>query len=182
MNFETKYLIRWGIPGWTFILSLTPYIVVMYFDRILNIYSQKNLLIIGTFLTLSGVPIGYFFNQMHHFFTWVFLKMFIRDGWNEFFKDEIILDNVLAQEKNKHFRERYRYLLSKKHEVGSVLFSFLGALIIVLINSLSDRMSTFEFLYALGLIILSLCWLALRNYASANIDIYFKELVKASGK
>lgn len=28
MNFETKYLIRWGIPGWVFLLmSLWPFII-----------------------------------------------------------------------------------------------------------------------------------------------------------
>ncbi|MEC3614251.1 BA5345 family protein [Bacillus stercoris] len=28
MNFETKYLIRWGIPGWVFLLmSLWPFVI-----------------------------------------------------------------------------------------------------------------------------------------------------------
>ncbi|WP_427108643.1 hypothetical protein [Lysinibacillus xylanilyticus] len=180
MNFETKYLIRWGIPGWIFILALTPYVSVLYFDEISKTFSNRNLLVIGTFLTIAGVPLGYFFNQLHHLIGWVFLRK-PKKGWDKYFKEEIEVDNVLAKEKNEHYRERYRYLLAKKHEVGSVLSSFIVALIIVLLTSLSS-MSTFEFWYSMILIILVVFWYFLRDYASANIDMYFDELLKASRK
>ena len=181
MNFETKYLIRWGIPGWLFLMALTPFIIWEYGEYLSDTISNKNLLVLGTFVTLAGVPLGYFFNQLHHLFGWVLPRMF-KSGWNDYFKDEIRVDNLLAKEKNDHYRERYRYLLSKKHEVGSVLSSFIGAFLIVFFNLLSPRMTTFEFWYTIVLIIFIVFWYYLRKYSSANIDVYFEELLKASEK
>lgn len=179
MNFDTKYLIRWGIPGWLFLISLVPLIMIKYIDVLTSDFSNKNLLVLGTFVTLAGVPIGYFFNQLHHLVCWVIPKLF-EQGWEEYFRDEIKIDNLLAKEKNGHYKERYRYLLSKKHEVGSVLFSFCGAFLIVFFNLLSNEMSFFEFCYILILLILIIFWRTLRNYASKNVHIYFKKLLEAS--
>ncbi len=179
MNFETKYLIRWGIPGWIFLLSLTPYVLILYGEQLTSTISNNNLLVLATFVTLAGVPLGYFFNQIHHLISWVIPRIF-KNGWEEYFKDEIKVDNLLSNEKNEQYKERYRYLLSKKHEVGSVLSSFSGAFLIVYFNSISNNMSSFELWYTIVLSILVVGWYFLRKYASANIDLYFDELLKAS--
>ena len=181
MNFDTKYLIRWGIPGWLFLMALGPYVIWEYGEYLTDTISNKNLLVLGTFVTLGGVPLGYFFNQIHHLFGWVLPRMF-KNGWEDYFKDEIKVDNLLAKEKNEHYRERYRYLLAKKHEVGSVLSSFVGAFIIVLLDTIKPVLSSFEMLYLLILALLIIAWSFLRNYASANIDKYFDELLEASEK
>lgn len=183
MNFETKYLIRWGIPGWLLLISLAPYLIVLYHDLFPKEITEKHLLSLGAFITLAGVPIGYFFNQLHHFVCWVFPKIFNK-GWEVYFKEEIEVDNLLAKEKNDHYKERYRYLLTKKHEVGSVFFSFMASFVIVFFNSLSrgNLDNFFEFIYALALLIIVLIWYSLRNYASENVEKYFRELLKVSRK
>lgn len=181
MNFETKYLIRWGIPGWLFLLALAPYVIWEYGEYFTDTFSNKNLLVLGTFVTLAGVPLGYFFNQIHHLIGWVLIRK-PRGGWNMYFEQEIEVDNLLAKEKNEHYRERYRYLLAKKHEVGSVLSSFSGAFFIILLDTIAPTMSSFEILYLSTLALFIIAWAFLRNYASANIDKYFDELLKASKK
>ena len=181
MNFETKYLIRWGIPGWLFLLALGPYVIWEYGEYLTDTFSNKNLIVLGTFVTLAGVPLGYFFNQIHHLIGWVLIRK-PKGGWDNYFEQEIEVDNLLAKEKNEHYRERYRYLLAKKHEVGSVLWSFIFAFIIVFLDSIAPHLSSFEITYLIILTLLISAWLFLRSYASANIDKYFDELLKASKK
>lgn len=36
MNFDTKYLIRWGIPGWVFIMLISLPILFLYHDELLK--------------------------------------------------------------------------------------------------------------------------------------------------
>lgn len=181
MNFDTKYLIRWGIPGWLFLIAIGPYILWGYSDLLTDTISNKNLIVLGTFVTLAGVPLGYFFNQIHHLIGWVLIRK-PKGGWNKYFEEEIEVDNLLAKENNEHYRERYRYLLTKKHEVGGVLWSFIFAFMIVFLDSLAPYLSSFEITYLIILGLLILAWSFLRGYASANIDKYFEELLKASRK
>lgn len=181
MNFETKYLIRWGIPGWLFLIAIAPFVIWEYGEYLSSTISNKNLLVLGTFVTLAGVPLGYFFNQIHHLIGWVLYRK-PKNGWDKYFQQEIEVDNLLAKEKNEHYRERYRYLLAKKHEVGSVLSSFIFAFVIVLLGSIKPQISSLDITYLIILALFILGWVFLRNYASANIDKYFEELLKASRK
>lgn len=66
MNFDTKYLIRWGIPGWVFIMLISLPILFLYHDELLKfkIDISKTL---GLFVSLAffGVTIGYIMQQIH---------------------------------------------------------------------------------------------------------------------
>jgi hypothetical protein len=74
MKFETKYLIRWGIPGWVFLMwffvasfgiidPLTQFIVN-------KVEFLKLAGFIVTLITI-GVPVGYLFHQIYFSWEWL---------------------------------------------------------------------------------------------------------------
>ncbi|MEB7771436.1 BA5345 family protein [Kurthia gibsonii] len=174
MNFDTKYLIRWAIPGWVFLILMIFYFSIM--NEGLLIENLKGTLILGlsASIALLGIPLGYLLNQLHHFLFWVCNP----GNWVKYFEEEFEVDKLLTEESNKELRERYRYLLAKKHEVGSVFMSFLIAFILVVIFNSSlfqwDKLSTIYCLINLGAVCI---WFFLRKYSSGNIDYHYKQLV-----
>ncbi|KMY32387.1 hypothetical protein ACZ11_09670 [Lysinibacillus xylanilyticus] len=106
MNFDTKYLIRWGIPGWIFLMTVLPYLFFVFNDDVLKSLGKVNDLALGAAITLIGIPLGYFFNQLHHFTFWVTNKK----NWGSYFEKEVILDMYLSKTENEGYKERYRYL------------------------------------------------------------------------
>lgn len=150
MNFESKYLIRWGIPGWVLIflvlicLTLTNQFEV---SKILAKDPIKALSILITF-TGMGVPIGYILHQVYFFYNWVSKK-------NK--KLERIIDNLqdytrihddndekeyqyleylwqseltlLEKDTRDYIAERYRHLLSTTHSLGVLVTCLSTALI-----------------------------------------------------
>lgn len=174
MNFDTKYLIRWAIPGWVFLILMIFYFSIM--NEGLLIENLKGTLILGlsASIALLGIPLGYLLNQLHHFLFWVCNSK----NWVKYFEEEFEVDKLLTKESNKELRERYRYLLAKKHEVGSVFMSFLIAFILVVIFNSSlfqwDKLSTIYCLINLGAVCI---WFFLRKYSSKNIDYHYKQLV-----
>lgn len=174
MNFDTKYLIRWAIPGWVFLILMIFYFSIM--NEGLLIENLKGTLILGlsASIALLGIPLGYLLNQLHHFLFWVCNSK----NWVKYFEEEFGVDKLLTKESNKELRERYRYLLAKKHEVGSVFMSFLIAFILVVIFNSSlfqwDKLSTIYCLINLGAVCI---WFFLRKYSSKNIDYHYKQLV-----
>lgn len=177
MNFDTKYLIRWGIPGWILLLTLMPYFVVILYETLPKEISDKNVLALGAAITLSGVPLGYFFNQIHHLFGWV-----VKENWDNYFDEEVIVDEFLCKDANKGYQDRYRYLLTKKHEVGSVYVSFIvSTLVIMISNFYFGSKGSFGWVYFVLVFAFAVSWHFLRAYASRNIDKYFAHLkIKAS--
>jgi hypothetical protein len=172
VNFDPKYLIRWGIPGWILLMTLIPYFVVIYYDSLPTIISEKNVLALGAAITLIGIPLGYFLNQMHHLLGWV-----ANGKWDNYFSEEIIVDDFLCDKDNEGYKERYRYLLAKKHEVGSVYASFiLSALVILITNIYESSKECFDWLYFFVTVLLIVAWYFLRSYSSRNIDKYFEHL------
>ena len=135
MNFDTKHLVRWGIPGWILLMIVGLYIYFNYQQEINDIAKSVNALALGAFLTIIGVPMGYLLNQIHHSLTWVFVrlkrveKLFKRGTWDNYFEKELKLDELFFKDElGSQRRERYRYLLSRKHELGGVTVSLLVSL------------------------------------------------------
>ncbi|KAA0563658.1 hypothetical protein F0342_12695 [Bacillus sp. CH30_1T] len=200
MNFDTKYLVRWGIPGWILIMILGPFTFFQFREDVLEILKAVNALALGAFLTVLGVPLGYMLNQIHHSLFWV-VRLFKfsseikrQDGWYDYFKKEIQLDkhfyNATTSEKieiSKMKQERYRYLLSRKHELGGLMVSlFIATLVIlgiILLKGLvRDWWSIWSWIY-LGVTSILLVLITMsRWYSSKNIDMYFKELLKEANR
>jgi len=180
LNFETKYLIRWGIPGWIMILSLGPYLYT-YYEAARKL--SENLIAIGAILTVVGVPLGYLLNQVHHSLTWVIIrykiirKLFKKDSWDEYFEKELQLDELFFKDdEGTKKQERYRYLLSRKHELGGVTVSlFISWFVVLLINTCGSNNEMWSWVYFFVVFILFLIILISRNYSSKNVEKYFKK-------
>ncbi|UKS64697.1 hypothetical protein [Rossellomorea marisflavi] len=208
MNFDTKYLVRWGIPGWVLMILLVPYLCIFTEFSIDGIQKgSNNLVAIVAFLTLIGVPIGYMMNQIHHALTWVFVRhkyirkplnciasLFKRDkkgdkekegkeNWEEFFQKELEIDEFLHKKNREYLRERYRYLLSKKHELGGLTVSLF--LVNAVIGFIIWRFHYFKewswWYFSITSVLFCLTWMS-RQYSSRNIDRYFEEYHKRAKK
>lgn len=188
MNFDTKYLIRWGIPGWILIMILGPFIYFQFPIEINKIIKESNTLALGAFLTVIGVPLGYLLNQIHHSLFWVIKrfrfsrKILKQEKWYEYFRQEIQVDNMFFfDEKGLRKKERYQYLLSRKHELGGVTVS-LGIVCIVqlIVNIQTSTMHGWSLCYFILSIILFLIIAISRWYSSKNIDKYFEHYLNES--
>ncbi|WP_227397337.1 BA5345 family protein [Jeotgalibacillus aurantiacus] len=179
MNFDTKYLIRWGIPGWVFILITSPFLLEVFNDLVVNTFNtNSNIVAVSAvaILTLIGVPLGYIMNQIHHSLFWVIPKTGFES--ERYFKDEILLDNYFNAHKNgDELRKRYSYLLTRKHELGAVMVScILSTLInIIVIFNIGDILiiSWYGLYFLLTLFFLFLI-VKSRNYSSKNVQRYFE--------
>ncbi|WP_026584209.1 hypothetical protein [Bacillus sp. J33] len=185
MNFDTKYLIRWGIPGWIMVMVLLPYFIVIYFDFLSShVSTASDLLAIGAVLTVLGVPLGYLLNQIHHSLFWVLPKCW-KGTWSTYFDEEIKVDEYFDKdESHKDKRERYRYLLSRKHELGGVVVSLGISGFVILLRCIYllifKNLHLWEiFYFAIVLTLFLILWLS-RNYSSENIEKYHDYYLKQS--
>lgn len=176
MNFDTKHLVRWGIPGWIMIMCLLPFFYINYEElRVMTV--KVNPVAIGAFLTVTGVPLGFLLNQIHHSLSWVIPRI---GKWEKYFNQELILDEIFINDTNgEKMQERYRYLLSRKHELGGVTISLGVSVIVIMIYNLYYRVVFgWEWFYFITVLALFLIILVSRNYSSKNIDRYFKYYLK----
>ncbi|PEJ57049.1 hypothetical protein CN692_14215 [Bacillus sp. AFS002410] len=153
MKFETKHLIRWGIPGWVFIFWL---FYEMLFLKGINpldtkMADLKTGLTLLISLTAIGVPIGYLLHQMYFGYVWVsnknknYVKIarkvgkkFPRpNGWGQnknqdYFHFEYVWHQVLIKqnaETRAYLEARYRHLLGNIHGLGALFVSSLLSLL-----------------------------------------------------
>lgn len=147
MKFEGKYLIRWGIPGWVFLLN----IIWLFWRYNSNDYfssfskDPKNLLSFLVTITSIGVPVGYIFHQVYFGLFWALSKKKAVKGFdtiskyikgykakypNDVDKEYYYLEylwqselSLLEKSKRDYIAERYRYLLSTTHSLGVLFLS-----------------------------------------------------------
>lgn len=150
MNFETKYLIRWGIPGWVFIL-FTYVTYLSYGKRFFlgNEFTVTQLLGIMVSLGFVGIVLGYLMHQIYFSVNWIFSKQSSKimqkmlniienkekiKGIDEYrfehhkayFMFEYHWQKELLQldsEQRDYITERYRYMLTTIHGLGALLVS-----------------------------------------------------------
>ena len=185
MNFDTKYLIRWGIPGWILLMILGPFIYFQFQMEINKILKDNNTLALGAFLTVIGVPLGYILNQIHHSLFWVIRRFKFslkQEKWDDYFKQEIQVDEMFFfDDKGLRKKERYQYLLSRKHELGGVTVS-LGIVCFVqlIVNIETSTMHGWSLNYLIISFVLFIIIAISRWYSSKNIDKYFEHYLVES--
>lgn len=179
MNFDTRYLIRWGIPGWILIITVGLYFFLFEGEKDLNSLlteNAANLLAASAVVIVIGIPVGYILNQIHHVWVWV-----LRVNHYRYFKMEMqLLQIFLNGEEGKRIEDRYRYLLARIHELGGILVSLLVAVITVIIHSIwsffvySQTNWSITIWFILINLFVGLFILLSRNYYQKNLDAFTK--------
>lgn len=200
MNFETKYLIRWGIPGWLLLFSCFICIVIIKDYSIIEIFKQagtKNS--IGLMITLAGlgVPIGYMLHHVNFDLAWITKSRltnnlnYINNHLGEIEKpkdwagnkpeDYYYLEYLMHREISKldepkmnYLSERYRHLLSTTHSLGALKHSIFA----------SSVLSLVLFLFTIKWILLLITLLCFLTYLgiSRNYNYYSKNTLYFQGK
>ncbi|WP_078410271.1 BA5345 family protein [Priestia abyssalis] len=155
MKFETKHLIRWGIPGWVFIfLSVLPFIFQYPTEAQKVIGEMNSIKLISSLITSTaiGIVIGYLFHQVYFAFEWIRdlskkgiskdfspvvnkIKKRYPRNWGEdkiedYYYIEFLWQNELVKlEENQrsYIAGRYRHLLSTTHSLGVLFYSLTTA-------------------------------------------------------
>ncbi|MDR4196397.1 hypothetical protein [Bacillus cereus] len=198
MNFDTKYLIRWGIPGWVFLFWITLSWFLMHpdlFDKLL--VNDKNLQSIILLLASVGigVTIGYLCHQTVFAYKWTLnvknmdfskIKNQVENvQWpsqnrDMYFHLEFIWQNAIKNIKDDDQRNyitgRYRHYLSTIHGLGALFLSqLLSTIVSVLIIGWNWYFNEFSWLNLIPLIFVAiqgfLSWLFWENYK------YFSDLL-----
>jgi hypothetical protein len=199
MKFETKHLIRWGIPGWVFIFWLLYELLFLKGINPLDtkMADIKTGLTLLLSLTALGVPIGYLLHQIYFGVYWVFNKnMKINDiaekvgskfpkhaEWGnnnheDFYQLEYVWHSVLINqdvETRNYLESRYRHLLGTIHGLGALsVSSAISTLItaIIIFTHLSDF--PYNLFFWIGLVLQVIIFLS----ASFNY-LYYSNNLKA---
>lgn len=131
MNFDTKHVIRWGLPGWVFLISIIVYTFTYNPDLIGDIKNKDGFSIIGLAAILGGlgVPVGYLIHQVSRLFGFIIVT-----NRKAYFKEEFKIDNVFFTHTNgEKLKSRYVHLLTRVHELRALLYSLILSLIFILV-------------------------------------------------
>jgi hypothetical protein len=197
MKFESKYLIRWGIPGWVFIFLVgLPLINIHYDSLISKNFSMPQILGLFASLALFGVPLGYLMHQFYFFVNWlrrdhrtfdnalalVEKGLFVEpecwkiDNVRDYFYFEFIWQRELIKldkEKREYISERYRHFLTTIHGLGSLLVSLITSLIFngyIIVKEYKELIPWQFIVYLFIIVILIYSTLRTFNYYSKNLN------------
>jgi hypothetical protein len=189
MRFETKYLIRWGIPGWVFLFWICLPFVFEYPEVTWELLQKAGTTkLLGSIFAsaIIGIVIGYLLHQSYFSFEWIrdskrsFLPKdfspivdkikfrFKRDWGKDKIDDYYFIEFLwhkeltkLEEHQRNYIAERYRHLLSTTHSLGVLSYSLFTAFGINFVLAITWK----NCLIAINSIIL-LVWgtMALTNY------------------
>ncbi|BAD63864.1 phage-related protein [Shouchella clausii KSM-K16] len=199
MNFESKYLIRWGIPGWTFITLGTIITIINFPDFVEdNFESSSQLLSITGVLLIAGVPVGYLFHQLYFFFGWVLLhkplnrtktmtEYLISKRLLEFIKDDYFRLEVawhatmadMSKDKRDYVTSRYSHLLSTTHSLG-VLSIVLGLILAIDVIVFYFTSKWYNLIFLLINLVMLVSSIGNFVYYSKNKNHYMSMMLSAS--
>lgn len=176
MNFETKHIIRWGIPGWVFIISLISYFIFSTPGLLINLKIKYGLTILSLSAILAGigVPIGYLIHQISMFFGFV-----IRHKWEKYFKEEYELDSkIIGNDNGEKIRERYRHLISRVHELRALKYSNgLSMLTILVILYLYSNTLDGLIIFVINFVFVIIVHVN-QKYFEANLKFFIKSTIE----
>ncbi len=200
LKFETKHLIRWGIPGWVFIFWTLYQLLFLKGINPLDtkVADVKTGLTLLLSLTALGVPVGFLLHQIYFGAVWVWNKKrkFVddvadelgdkfpkHDGWGnntdeDYFQIEYVWHAMLINqdtETRTYLEGRYRHLLSTIHSMGSLFASSLISLLVSALIAFSLHNHDSMYLYfVVGLVFQIVIFVsAMANY------VYYSNNLKA---
>jgi hypothetical protein len=175
MNFEPKYLIRWGIPGWMFLALIISYFTISDYGAIKTFILSKDVPIIVSSITLfigTGIIIGNLIHQISltfGFLIWLNKK--------QYYKKEYEMDlKIIKNQFGKEIQRIYSYRLGNVHALRALSTSLFLSLLILVILSL-----TITFSLKIGillLIVLGLNCIVFYNwvYFQNNLNYFIKKI------
>lgn len=153
MNFDTKYLIRWGLPGWYALLWLAYLLVRVNKEKVFKIINEEGSLnfafiaAVVAIITLAGIVLGYVFHQIFFYWFWILMNKVTNsrlrlitshiEGYymplnyktnriNEYYYIEYLWQKELSklpESIQAYISERYRHLLSSTQNLGALTSS-----------------------------------------------------------
>ncbi|SEA91497.1 hypothetical protein [Bacillus nitratireducens] len=206
MTFESKYLIRWGIPGWVLILWIAYAVLLLKGINPVEADLSQMSKSLGLLVSLAavGVPLGYVMHQLYFGAAWVMnqsrnfdeiksiteKKYPKKGGWgkdknDDYFHCEFVWHMVLLNQDSEtrtYIEGRYRHLLGTTHALGSLLISSSIALLITALIVLT-HLSSFvgNYYFWIGLIIQLAVFLASMvnyKYYSDNVRVFQLKMLK----
>jgi hypothetical protein len=147
VNFEPKYLVRWGIPGWMFLFVLISYFVIKDFDLLKSfILKGKAGAIVSAFTLFIGV--GIILGNLIHQVS-ISLGFVVWNKRNRYFKNEYEMDlRIIKNKYGSDIQRIYSYRLGNVHALRALWFSLSLSLLILIILSL-----VFYFSFRIGVLI-----------------------------
>lgn len=138
MNFETRHILRWGIPGWYFIVNV---FFVILSQKGYGLLYNSQLILPSILVMLLGVPLGFIIYQPYHSLSHIFAKD-NSNKWNLLLYGE-------KKGKRKFLSDRYAYMLTVLHGYGSLISSITISLIFIIIYMYSKQIPTSDLLFQL---------------------------------
>ncbi len=175
MNFEPKYLIRWGLLGWTYLAIIMAYFILRDYEAVRSYFFNKDASIMVSSITLfivSGIIIGNLLHQFSLSFGYI-----IWINKKKSFKKDYEMDlKVIESQYGKEIQRIYSNRLGNVYALRALCLSIFLSLITLVILSL-----TITFSIKIGiliLIVLFLNWIVLNNwvYFQNNLDYFIKNI------
>ncbi|MFE4490631.1 hypothetical protein [Bacillus altitudinis] len=138
MNFESKYLVRWGVPGWVLMLFLAAFYAINFQEKFLHIILSDKFSIVGftAFEAVLGIIIGHLIHQVSICFGFVAVELIKKGGWNNYFLRELKVDKqIIELEKmGPTIKDIYSYRLGQLHARRGLLTSlFISIFLLILL-------------------------------------------------
>lgn len=123
MNFDTKHILKWGIPGWYLIINIVVAVssLIGYSWIIDNDFLTPSIII-----TLAGVPLGYVIYQPYFLVS----TLIFENKGNEL---DVLLYKISNETKRSFISKRYSYFFNNIHGHGSLLAAVIISLIYLVV-------------------------------------------------
>ncbi|WP_242750390.1 hypothetical protein [Bacillus sp. A1(2020)] len=68
MNFESKYLVRWGMPGWVYMIFVTAFYAINHPDQFFQKLNSEDFPLVGFVAFVAfGIILGHLIHQVSLF-------------------------------------------------------------------------------------------------------------------
>ncbi len=175
MNFDTKYLIRWGIPGWMFLFIIIAFYSLVDFDAFKSIIFNKNAPVIVALISLfigSGIILGNIIHQISMsigFVVWTKRAIYFRKEYEMDYK-------IITGDHGNEIQRIYSYRLGNVHALRALWFSLLLALLTIITLSFFVKFSIKIGILIAIVFILNIVVLNNWRYFQNNLDFFLRKI------
>ncbi|WP_368652380.1 hypothetical protein AB4Y30_11515 [Ornithinibacillus sp. 4-3] len=168
MNFDTKHILKWGIPGWYLIINIVVAVSSLIgYEWI----TDSGYLTPSIIITLAGVPLGYVIYQPYFF---VSTLMYENKGnqWN------ILLFKMSDETKRLFLSNRYGYFLNNIHGYGSLISAVIISLIYLIVLAFIHEFNTEIFmLIIMNIVLVVIVSFNFKHYQK-NFENFINQIIR----